>query len=54
MNALVIDDSRLARNELKRLLSEIEDVKVTGEASNAIDAKEKIESTKPEIIFLDI
>ncbi|MEQ8574603.1 MAG: response regulator, partial [Fulvivirga sp.] len=54
MRALVIDDSRLARNELKRLLKEFETIEVIGEAGDAIEAKEMIEEKKPDLIFLDI
>ncbi|MDH5475569.1 MAG: LytTR family transcriptional regulator DNA-binding domain-containing protein [Cyclobacteriaceae bacterium] len=54
MRAIVIDDSRLARNELKRLLKEFDSLQVIGEAANVDEAKEKIESEKPDIIFLDI
>lgn len=54
MRALVVDDSRLARNELKRLLKEFDTVEIIGEAANAEEAKEKIESEKPDLIFLDI
>lgn len=54
MKALVIDDSRLARNELKRLLKDFDNIQITGEAANAMEAKEKIESEKPDLIFLDI
>ncbi len=54
MKALVIDDSRLARNELKRLLKDFDNVQIAGEASNAMEAIEKIESDKPDLIFLDI
>lgn len=54
MKAVVIDDSRLARNELKRLLKEFDSVQVVGEAANVDEAKEKIEAEKPDIIFLDI
>jgi two-component system, LytTR family, response regulator len=54
MKAIVIDDSRLARNELKRLLSELDSVQVIGEAADATEAKEKIEAEKPDLIFLDI
>ena len=54
MKAIVVDDSRLARNELKRLLKEFEMVNVIGEAANAMEAKEKIETDKPELVFLDI
>ncbi|MDH5380926.1 MAG: LytTR family transcriptional regulator DNA-binding domain-containing protein [Cyclobacteriaceae bacterium] len=54
MKALVIDDSRLARNELKRLLADFENIVVIGEAANATEAIEKIEEFKPDVIFLDI
>ncbi|GGF27778.1 LytR/AlgR family response regulator transcription factor [Echinicola rosea] len=54
MRALVIDDERLARKELINLLSSIEDVEVIGEAVNVDDAKEKISSLSPDVIFLDI
>lgn len=54
MRAIVIDDSRLARNELKRLLKEFDSLQVIGEAANVDEAKEKIESEKPDLIFLDI
>lgn len=54
MNALVIDDSRLARNELKRILKDFDHVNVIGEATNASEAQEFIEEKKPDLIFLDI
>lgn len=54
MKAVVIDDSRLARNELKRLLKELDTVEVVAEAGDAIEAREKVESEKPDLIFLDI
>lgn len=54
MKAIVIDDSRLARNELKRLLKDFDTIQITGEASNAMEALEKIENEKPDLIFLDI
>jgi len=54
MKALVIDDSRLARNELKRLLKEFDTVEVVGEAADVPEAIEKIEELKPEALFLDI
>ena len=54
MKALVVDDSRLARNELKRLLKEFDKVEIIGEAANAMEAKEKIENDKPDLVFLDI
>lgn len=54
MKALIIDDERLARQELRNLLAEHKDVEVIGEAQNADDAKEKISSMNPDVIFLDI
>ncbi len=54
MKALVVDDSRLARNELKRLLKEFDFINVIGEAADAQEAKEFIEEKKPELVFLDI
>ena len=51
---LIIDDERLARSELKRLLQEFPDVDVIGEAANAEEGLQKIESLNPDLIFLDI
>jgi two-component system LytT family response regulator len=52
--AIIIDDERLARNELKKLLSEFSEIEVIGEAANAQEGIEKIESLSPDLIFLDI
>ena len=52
--AVIIDDERLARNELKKLLQDFPEVEVIGEAANASEGIEKIESLAPDLIFLDI
>lgn len=52
--AIIIDDERLARNELKKLLLEFPEVEVIGEAANANEGIEKIESLNPDLVFLDI
>ncbi len=54
MRALVIDDERLARKELITLLSQFDHVEVIGEANNVDDAKEKIDTLLPDVVFLDI
>ncbi|PIQ47367.1 MAG: DNA-binding response regulator [Cytophagales bacterium CG12_big_fil_rev_8_21_14_0_65_40_12] len=54
MKALIIDDSDLARQELKHLLKNRDDVQVIGEAENAEIAIEKIAELKPDLLFLDI
>ena len=52
--ALIIDDERLARNELKKLLADFAEIEVIGEAANASEGIEKIEQLAPDLIFLDI
>jgi two-component system, LytTR family, response regulator len=52
--AIIIDDERLARNELKKLLQDFPEVEVVGEAANANEGIEKIESLGPDLVFLDI
>src|SRR6188472_2581221 len=52
--AIIIDDERLARNELKKLLLDFPEVEVIGEAANAAEGIDKIESLMPDLIFLDI
>lgn len=54
MRAIIIDDERLARAELKKLLQEFPEVEVVDEAANAEEGIAKIESQRPDLIFLDI
>ncbi|HMO31663.1 MAG TPA: LytTR family DNA-binding domain-containing protein [Lacibacter sp.] len=52
--AIIIDDERLARNELKKMLSEYPEIEVIDEAANADEGIQKIEEQQPDLIFLDI
>lgn len=54
MKAIIIDDERLARQELKNLLSTYSEIQIVGEANNAETAVEQIKQLKPDVIFLDI
>ena len=54
MKAIIVDDERLARNGLKTLLASHKDIEVIAECANAVEAKEKIDSLKPDVVFLDI
>src|SRR4051812_48065118 len=54
MKALLIDDERLARNELRRLLAAFPDITIIGEAANAKQAREQLAATKPDLLFLDV
>lgn len=52
--ALIIDDERLARNELRKLLMSHPEIEIAGEASNADEALKLIHELSPDVIFLDI
>lgn len=54
MKAIIIDDERLARQELKSLLAAHPEISIAGEANNAEAAAEMIRQVKPDVIFLDI
>jgi len=51
---IIIDDERLARAELKSILSEYTEIDVIDEAQNGDEGIEKIRSLKPDLIFLDV
>jgi two-component system, LytTR family, response regulator len=52
--AIIIDDERLARNELRKLLLDHAEIEIIAEAANAEEGKQKIEELQPDLIFLDI
>ena len=54
MKALLIDDERLARNELRRLLAAHPDIEVAGEAVDVDDAVQKVAALRPGLLFLDV
>ncbi len=54
MKALIVDDERLARNELRRLLDNFPKINIVGEAANAEEATALIDELQPDLLFLDI
>jgi two-component system LytT family response regulator len=54
MRAIIIDDERLARTELRKLLQDFPEVEVVDEAANADEAINKIDTLQPDLVFLDI
>jgi two-component system LytT family response regulator len=54
MKALLVDDERLARNELRRLLAVFPDLEIVGEAANAKQARQLLATAEPDLIFLDV
>ena len=53
-NAILIDDERLARNELKKMLALHPEIEVIGEAANADEGLRLINEMNPDLILLDV
>jgi two-component system LytT family response regulator len=53
-SVFIIDDERLAREELKLLLQSLEMVELIGEASSGEEAKRLLPSLEPDILLVDI
>jgi two-component system LytT family response regulator len=54
IKTLIVDDERLARAELKRLLSVHPNIEIVGEAASAAEARELLDSHEVDLVFLDI
>ncbi|MBK7129419.1 MAG: LytTR family transcriptional regulator DNA-binding domain-containing protein [Crocinitomicaceae bacterium] len=54
MRTIIVDDERLAREELKSLLSNYSDVDLIGEYKNTAEARIAIERDAPDLVFMDI
>ncbi len=54
MKALIVDDERIARQELRRLLAAHPCIEIAGEAHNGEQALELIAKLAPDVMFLDI
>jgi two-component system LytT family response regulator len=54
LKAVIVEDSRLARNELKELIKAHKEIEVLGEAENVDEGFKLINETKPDLLFLDI
>jgi len=52
--AIIVDDEKLAREDLKAIAKDFSEIEIIGEASNAKEAKKLIENLSPDLIFLDI
>ncbi|GAA0585602.1 LytR/AlgR family response regulator transcription factor [Rhizomicrobium electricum] len=53
-SALIIDDERIARNELEYLLKDYSEFEIVGQAASIPEAAERIAALKPELLFLDV
>jgi len=54
LTAVIVEDSRLARNELKELIKYHKEIELLGEAENVDKGFELINKTHPDLLFLDI
>lgn len=54
INALIVDDEKLARDELRYLLGKHDDVRVLGEAESGHEALDLIRAQMPDLVLLDI
>ena len=54
IRAIVVDDEPLARDELRFMLGQCENIEVVGEARNAPEAQTLCEDEQPDVAFLDL
>ena len=54
IKAVIVEDSRLARNEIKELLKKHPELTLVGEAENVDLGYELLQKTEPDVLFLDI
>ncbi|WP_024479316.1 LytR/AlgR family response regulator transcription factor [Cellulophaga baltica] len=54
IKTVIVEDSRLARNEIKELLKQHPELELIGEAENVDEGFELINASKPNLLLLDI
>jgi len=54
LRAVLVDDERLARDELAFLLGQVGGVEVVGQAGDGVEALAAIDRLRPDVVFLDV
>jgi two-component system LytT family response regulator len=54
LNAIIVDEERLARVNLRRMLEPFPEIEISGEANSCESALKLINLNKPHLVFLDI
>src|ERR1700761_2597714 len=54
ISAILVDDEKLASEELSFLLREFADIEIIATASNGLEAVKLIEDLEPDLVFLDV
>lgn len=51
---LIVDDHAVVRKGIQNLLEDEENIEIVGEASDGMEALEKVKNLKPTIVLLDL
>ena len=54
IKTIIVEDERLARNEMRDMLAAFPQIEIIDEAANVAEGITKIDEQKPDLIFLDI
>ena len=54
LDTLIVDDERLVRNEIRRMLDGHDAVEVVGEAADATEAEAAVDDLDPDLLLLDV
>ncbi len=54
LRVLVVDDERVCRSGMTRLLQADADIEIVGESANGLEAIEALRTLRPDLVFLDI
>jgi DNA-binding LytR/AlgR family response regulator len=54
MTCLIVDDNRIARTTMKHLASQVKDLEILGECTDAIEAHHLLRDEDPDLLLLDI
>lgn len=54
IKTVIVDDETLARTRIRRLLEQIEDIQITAECKNGLEAVEFFQKEEADLVYLDI
>src|SRR5687767_8529487 len=54
IKVLIVDDHRVVRDGLAKILEGCNDIEVIGQASNGLEAIRRVDELKPDVVILDI
>ena len=54
MKVLIVDDEKLARDRISRMLADVDGYDVVGEAGHGMEAIEECQRAQPDVVLLDI